>query len=42
MKVWKGKFRNMAKTNWKKLANKDYLGAWDIEQGSDLVLTKTS
>ena len=29
----------MAKTNWKKLANKDYLGAWDIEQGSDLVLT---
>lgn len=29
----------MAKTNWKKLANKDYLGSWDIEQGSDLVLT---
>ena len=28
----------MAKTNWKKLANKDYLGAWDIED-SDLVLT---
>jgi hypothetical protein len=29
----------MAKTNWKKLANKDYLGSWDIEGGSDLVLT---
>lgn len=29
----------MAKTNWKKLANKDYLGSWDIEQGSDLILT---
>ena len=29
----------MTKTNWKKLANKDYLGSWDIEQGSDLVLT---
>ena len=28
----------MAKTNWKKLANKDYLGSWDIE-GGDLVLT---
>ena len=27
------------KTNWKKLANKDYLGSWDIEGGSDLVLT---
>ena len=27
------------KTNWKKLANKDYLGSWDIEGSSDLVLT---
>ena len=29
----------MSKTNWKKLANKDYLGSCDIEGGSDLVLT---
>ena len=29
----------MAKTNWKKLANKDYLGSWDIEGGKDLILT---
>lgn len=28
----------MSKTNWKKLADKDYLGSWDIENG-DLVLT---
>lgn len=28
----------MAKTNWKKLANKDYLGSWDVED-TDLVLT---
>ena len=27
------------KTNWHKLANKDYLGSWDIEGNSDLVLT---
>ena len=28
----------MAKTNWKKFANKDFLGSWDIENG-DLILT---
>ena len=31
----------MSKTNWKKLADKTYLGAWDIEDG-DLILTIAS
>lgn len=26
-------------THWKKLANKNFLGSWDIEDGKDLVLT---
>lgn len=29
----------MSKTNWKKLTNPNYLGAYSIEDGKDLVLT---
>ena len=29
----------MSKTDYRKLMNKDYLGAWDVPEGGDLVLT---
>ena len=29
----------MSKTDYRKLMNKEYLGAWDVPEGSDLVLT---
>ena len=28
----------MNKTHWKKTFNKDYLGAWDIEEGTERML----
>ncbi len=33
------KEKNMGKTHWKKLNNPDYLGAYALEPGKDLVLT---